>query len=128
MPPVSSRTTSRSVPSIRSRRSGEASYSAGSGLTGRRLAYRPSPLRSPSSPCSGRGLSGSVVSHFGPPTAASRTASAWREGGERLCGQRRAVGVDRRPAEDVLLEIELAHRGEHLDRRRHDLWPDPVAG
>src|SRR5271166_1376197 len=75
MPPVSSRTTSRSVPSIRSRRSGEASYSAGSGLTGRRLAYRPRPLRRPSRPCSGRGRAGSVVSHRGPPTAASSTAS-----------------------------------------------------
>ena len=37
-PPVSSRTTSRSVPSIRSRRSGLASYKAGQGRTGRRLA------------------------------------------------------------------------------------------
>src|SRR5258708_6395793 len=79
MPPVSSLTTSRSVPSIRSGRSGEASYRAGIGLTGRRFAYRPRPLRSPSSPCSGRGASGSVVSHFGPPTAASRTASAARQ-------------------------------------------------
>src|ERR1700742_1245207 len=33
------------------------------------------PLRRPSSPCSGRGALGSVVSHFGPPTAPSRTAS-----------------------------------------------------
>ena len=62
-----------------SRRSGLASYSAGSGLTGRRLANSPRPLRSPSRPCSGRGLDGSVVSHFGPPTAASRTASAARQ-------------------------------------------------
>src|ERR1700739_1644254 len=76
MPPVSSLTTSRSVPSIRSRLSGEASYSAGIGLTGRRFAYRPRPLRRPSSPCSGRGAAGSVVSHLGPPTAASSTASA----------------------------------------------------
>ena len=29
----------------------------------------------PSNPCSGRGFAGSVVSHFGPPTAASSTAS-----------------------------------------------------
>src|SRR5438093_1021226 len=76
MPPVSSRTTSRSVPSMRSRLSGLASSSAGNGLTGRRLANRPRPSRSPSRPCSGRGASGSVVSHFGPPTAPSKTASA----------------------------------------------------
>src|SRR4051812_46906989 len=79
MPPVSSRTTSRSVPSMRSRLSGLASSSASKGLTGRRLANRPRPSRRPSSPCSGRGLSGSVVSHCGPPTAPSRTASASRQ-------------------------------------------------
>ena len=59
-----------------SRFSGLASYSAGRGRTGRRFANSPRPLRSPSRPCSGRGLDGSVVSHLGPPTAASRTASA----------------------------------------------------
>src|SRR6202050_4012035 len=79
MPPVSSRTTRGSVPSMRSRRSGEASYSAGSGLTGRRLAYSPRPLRRPNRPCSGLGALGSVVSHLGPPTAASSTASALRQ-------------------------------------------------
>ena len=65
--------------STTSRRSGLASRSASTARTGRRLAYRPSALRSPSSPCSGRGASGSVVSHCGPPTAASRTASAARQ-------------------------------------------------
>src|SRR5579875_1746148 len=78
MPPVSSRTTSRSTPSISWARSGEASARAGNGLTGRRLAYRPRPLRRPSRPCSGRGACGSVESQRGPPTAASRTASAER--------------------------------------------------
>ena len=47
-------------------RSGLASSSAAIGRTGRRFANRPSPLRRPSRPCSGRGASGSVVSHFGP--------------------------------------------------------------
>src|SRR4051795_10105697 len=79
MPPVSSRTTSRSVPSIRSRFSGLASSRASLGRTGRRFANSPSPLRRPSSPCSGRGLPGSVVSHFGPPTAQRRTASDRRQ-------------------------------------------------
>src|SRR4249919_647721 len=37
------------------------------------------PLRRPSSPCSGRGALGSVVSHLGPPTAPSRTASEARQ-------------------------------------------------
>src|SRR5918994_1698349 len=100
MPPVSSRTTSRSTPSMRSRLSGLASYNAGTGRTGRRFAYRPIPLRSPSRPCSGRGACGSVVSHCGPPTAAS-----------------------------VLLEAEvLADRAQQLEGRAHDLRADPVSG
>src|SRR3954454_22229785 len=79
MPPVSSRTTSRSVPSMRSRLSGLASSRASKGLTGRRLANSPRPSRRPSSPCSGRGGCASGVSHFGPPTAPRRTASAARQ-------------------------------------------------
>src|SRR4051794_29862559 len=79
MPPVSSRTTSRSVPSRISRLSGLASSSEANGLTGRRLANRPRPSRMPSRPCSGRGLEGSVVSHCGPPTAPRRMASASRQ-------------------------------------------------
>src|SRR5262245_42754308 len=78
MPPVSSRTTSRSVPSMRSRRRGEDPYSAGAGFTGRRFAYSPSPWRSPSRPCSGRGRAGSVASHLRPATAARSTAPAAR--------------------------------------------------
>ena len=67
---------SMSTPSRYSGLSVEASLSASKIRTGRRFAYRPSALRMPSSPCSGRGLAGSVVSHFGPPMAASSTASA----------------------------------------------------
>ena len=74
-PPVSSRTTSRSTPFEPLRPSGEASTSAGCGATGRRLAYRPSALRIASSPCSGRTFAVGL-SHFGPPTAPSSTASA----------------------------------------------------
>ena len=87
---------------------GEASYSAGSGRTGRRLAYRPSPLRRPSRPCSGRGFAGSVVSHFGPPTAREQHGVGLLAGVEHLVGQRRAVRVDRGAAEEVLLELEVA--------------------
>ena len=50
-------------------------------------------------------------------------------GGERLVGQRRAVGVDRGAAERVLLEGEVVgDGGEHLERRGEDLRADPVAG
>src|SRR5438105_15758726 len=79
MPPVSSRTTSRSVPSMRSRRSGLASSSAPLGRTGLRLANSSSPFRSASRPCSGRGAPGAVVPHFGPPTAPRSTASESRQ-------------------------------------------------
>jgi len=48
--------------------------------------------------------------------------------GERRVGQRGAVGVDRRPAEDVLLDLELADGAQDLERRGHDLGADPVAG
>src|SRR3954465_8390834 len=64
-----------STPSINSRLSGEASYRAGSGRTGRRFANRPSSARSLNRPCSGRTAPGSLVSHFGPPKAPSSTAS-----------------------------------------------------
>ena len=116
------------MPSMRSRLSGLASSSAGLGRTGRRFANRPRPLRSPSSPCSGRGASGSVVSHFGPPTAASRTASALRQASSTSSVSAVAVGVDRRAADQVLLELEITDRGEQFARRGHDLRSDPVAG
>src|SRR5690606_28448510 len=75
MPPVSSRTTSRSTPASRCGLIGEAPMVAACGRTGRRLAYRPSALRIASRPCSGRTVAlGS--DHFGPPTAPSSTASA----------------------------------------------------
>ena len=126
--PVSSRTTSRSVPSMRSRLSGLASSSAGLGRTGRRFANSPRPLRRPSSPCSGRGFAGSVVSHLGPPTAASSTASAARQASRTSSVSAVAVGVDRRAADQVLLELEVTDRGQQLARRGRDLRADPVAG
>ena len=117
-PPVSSRTTSRSVPSIRSRRSGLASSSAGLGRTGRRFANSSSSLRRPSRPCSGRGASGSVESHFGPPTAASRTASDAAAGVEHLVRERGAVLVDRRAADEALVDLEVADRPRAAAARR----------
>ena len=55
--------------------SGEAAASSGIVLTGRKFANRPSALRMPSRPCSGRNAGG-AVSHFCPPTAPSSTAAA----------------------------------------------------
>ena len=49
-------------------------------------------------------------------------------GGERLVGERGAVGVDRGAAEGVLLELEVADGAQQLERRRHDLGADPVSG
>ena len=67
---------SRARPRRRASRalSGDASMSDGWTLTGRRLAKTPSPLRSASSPCSGRTLLAGL-SYFGAPTAPSSTAS-----------------------------------------------------
>ena len=66
------------------------------------------------------------MSHLGPPTAPSRTASARAAGGEHLVGQRDAVGVDRGAAEDVLLDVDLGDRGQHAEPRRRHLRPDAV--
>ena len=88
------------------------------GRTGRRLANSPSPLRRPSSPCSGRGASGSVVSHFGPPTAAEQHGVGGAAGVEHLVGERGAVRVDRGAAHEVLLDLEVAERGRAARARR----------
>ena len=115
--------------SISSRLSGLASYSAGIGLTGRRLANRPRPLRKPRRPCSGRGLSGSVVSHLGPPTAASSTASAARHASS--VSSVRAVpwaSIEAPPNRCSSYSSSAPTAFEDLDRGFDDLGADPVAG
>ena len=110
---------------IRSGRSGLASASASLGRTGRRFAYNPSPLRRPSSPCSGRGASGSVVSHFGPPTAPRSTASAARHASSTSSVS--AVPCSSISAADrVLGDVELAERVEQPAPPRRSRG-DPVA-
>ena len=74
MPPVSSRTVTRSMPcSTISALRDDAPLSAGKSFAGRRLAKSPSSLRMPSRAASGRT---GASSHLGPPTAPSSTASA----------------------------------------------------
>ena len=85
------------------------------------------PCAAPSRPCSGRGLAGSVVSHFGPPTAPSSTASARVQAASTSSVSAIAVRVDRGAAEDVLLDLDLGTAAEHLERRAHHLRPDAVA-
>src|SRR5216684_8789640 len=75
MPPASSRTISRSRSPRRSAFSGEIPRNGSSSLTGRTLTYRPRPCRSASKPLSGL-LPTGRESHFGPPTAPRKTASA----------------------------------------------------
>src|SRR5690554_432796 len=77
MPPVSSRTIRMSRPATTSGLRVEAAASCGYSRAGRRLPNRPSCERIFSRPRSGR-MAGSIVSHFGPPTAPSRMASDWR--------------------------------------------------
>jgi hypothetical protein len=38
------------------------------------------------------------------------------------------VGVDRRAAQEPLVEVELVESPEQLPRRGHDLGPDAVTG
>ena len=109
-------------------RSGLASTSAGLGRTGRRFAKRPRPLRRPRSPCSGRGLSGSVVSHFGPADGSEQHGVGLAALLEDLVGERDPVLVDRGAADEVLLVGEVADGVEDLDGGRDDLGADPVAG
>src|SRR5207302_3545162 len=47
---------------------------------------------------------------------------------EHLVGERGAMRVDARAAEEVLFELELTDGAQDLERRRHDLRPDPVPG
>ena len=116
------------MPAISSERSGEASISAGIGRTGRRFAYSPRPLRSPSSPCSGRGASGSVRIPLRAADGAEQHGVGAPAGVEHLVGERRAVLVDRAAADQVLAELAAAEDLEQLAGRGDDLGADPVAG
>ena len=69
-----------------------------------------------------------MVSHLGPPTAASRTASEALQASSVVVGQGGAVGVDRGAAEQLLVVLELAEGVEHPDRGPHDLGADAVSG
>ena len=76
----------------------------GGRVTGRRLANRPRPPRSANSACSGRTFAfGS--SHFGPPTAPRKTASAPAHA-DVLGTDRHAVGVDPRPAGEDFVPLD----------------------
>ena len=102
--------------------------SASTARTGRRLAYRPRPLRRPSRPCSGRGASGSVVSHFGPPTAASSTASAARQAARISSVSAVPWASIDAPPNRCSSNAKSPRRDEELERRGGDLGADPVAG
>src|SRR3954453_5218483 len=94
----------------------------------------------PRRPCSGRGASGSVVSHFGPPTAASSTASDCLQASIVACGSgspggavrappaRRFAGrVDRGASDQLLVVGEVAELVEHAYCGVGDLRADAVA-
>ena len=98
------------------------------GLTGRRLAYRPRPLRRPSSPCSGRGASGSVVSHLGPPTAQSSTASEARHASSTSSVSAVPCSSIEAPPIGCSVISKSPSSLEQLGRRGADLGSDPVAG
>ena len=69
------------------------------------------------------------MSHFGPPSAPSRTASEALQAVHRLVGERRAVQVDGGAAGRVLVEGQVVRDGvEDLDGGGGHLGADPVAG
>ena len=110
------------------RAAGSRATSAGLGRTGRRFAYRPRPLRSPSRPCSGRGASGSVVSHFGPPTAPSSTASAARQASSTSSVSAVPWASIEAPPTRCSVSSNSPSASSSAARRGDDLGPDPVAG
>ena len=101
--------------------------------TGRRFANSSRPLRSPSRPCSGRGASGSVVSHFGPPTAPSSTASAARQRSSTSGSSGVPCSSIEAPPTGQLLDLEAGARSARPTASssaragRHHLRADPVA-
>ena len=69
-----------------------------------------------------------MVSHFGPPTAASSTASARLQASSTSSVSAVPCASIDAPAEEVLLELEVAHGVEQLARGAHDLGADAVSG
>ena len=98
--------------------------------TGRRLANRPSPLRSAEQALLGARLRGvGRVPLRARRPAPSSTASARAAGGEHLVGQRDAVRVDRGAAEEVLLDLEARDRAPRTSRpAAMHLGPMPSPG
>ena len=93
------------------------------------VGEQPRPLRRPSSPCSGRGWLGSVVSHLGPPTAASSTASAPRQAAS--VSSVSAVpwaSIEAPPNRCSSYSNGPARPRRGPRRRADDLRPDAVAG
>ena len=106
-PAVSSRTTSRSVPSISSRLSGLASSSAGERPDGAQVRVEAEALAQAEQPLLGpRGARVGGVP-LRPADGGEQDGVGGLAGGERVVGQRAAVGVDRGAAERVPLEGEV---------------------
>ena len=123
MPPVSSRTKTRSTPRSTSGLSGAASSSSGTTRTGRRLANRSSPLRRPSSACSGRTLARGIVPLRSADGAEQHRVARLRQV-QRAVGQRRMEGVDRRTADDGFGERQLEVKALRADAPAR-AWPAP---
>ncbi len=121
-----------STPSMRSRRSGEASLSDGSTATGRRLANRPSTLRILQQPLLGPHRGRRVVP-LGSAHRAQEHGIRRQQDVEVLVADGGAVGVDGDAAGQHLgpLDGEVEALGSGLedhDRRVDDLGTDAVAG
>ena len=65
------------------------------------------------------------MSHFGPPTAPEQDGVGLAAGGEDLIGEGDAVLVDRDPADQSLVELELAEALEQAAGGADDLSGPP---
>ena len=128
MPPVSSRTTSRSVPAIRSSRSGLAPTRAGLGPHRAQVGEQAHPLAQAEQALLGARRVGVGRVPFRPADRAEQDRVGGAAGVEDLVGEGGAVLVDRDPADQALVELELAERLEQGAGGADDLGADPVAG
>ena len=113
---------------MRSRLSGLASSSAGLGRTGRRFANRPEALAEPEQALLRTRRVGVGGVPLRPADRREHDRVGAAAGLQHLVGERRPVGVDGGAADQVLLELEIADRGQQLARRGRDLRSYPVAG
>ena len=113
---------------MRSSRSGLAPTSAGLGPHRAQVGVEAHPLAQAEQALLRARRVGIGRVPFRPADGAEQDRVGGAAGVEHLVGERRAVGVDRAAAHQLLVELELAQRLEQAARGADDLGADPVAG